>query len=170
VSDTASQTLPDEGDRNLNRLREKAAMADEATAALEAAQRENASLRSGIDLESPLGEFFLNSYRGDPSDVEGLKVEASRLGIPFVGQAQTQVVEETVPEEIIYPPTGTSERTALADGAPADTGEDKDPRQIANERFDQKVAEGAPRDSAAADHLNVLANAAMRGDPRVIVP
>ena len=146
-------------------LREKAAGADEATSAVAAAQRENTMLRSGIDLESPLGELFARSFDGDPTDVDALKAEAAKYGVPLRGAPVTeaQVVEERIE------PTGTAQRMALSDGAPADTGEDKDPRQLAKEQFDRRMAEGATRDHAAADHLNMLANAAMRGDKRVIV-
>lgn len=170
MSDTSTQVDgdPEAGNENGNikLLREKAARADEATAALAASQREIAMLRSGVDLESPLGQFFVESYQGDPSDVDALKAKATELGVPFKGQPQateTQVVEETTE------PTGTAERSALSDGAPADTGEDRDPRELAKEHFDRRMAEGAPREQAAGEALNITANAAMRGDKRVIV-
>jgi hypothetical protein len=149
-------------------LREKAAKADESTAALAAARRENALLKSGIDLEHPTGQLFAQSYDGELT-VDALRAEAARYSVPLRGQAPatpttgTQVVEETIE------PTGTAERMALSDGSPADTGEDKDPRQISNEHFDKRMAEGLPREDAAAESLNILAQAAMRGDSRVIV-
>ena len=54
------------------------------------------------------------------------------------------------------------------DGAPADAEDDIDPRQAAKEQYDRLIAAGAPREDAAAVHLNMLANAAARGDKRVI--
>lgn len=171
MSDTATQN--DSGEQstenenpNIKLLREKANKADEAEAALAASRRENAMLRSGIDLESPLGDFFVKSYTGDPADVDALKAEATRLGVPFKGapvEAPSGETEE--PAE----PTGTEQRSALSDGAPADTGEDTDPRQTAKEHFDRRMSEGAPQEDAAGEALNILANAAQRGDPRVIV-
>lgn len=171
MSDTATQV--DDGQEagndnpNIKLLREKAAKADEATAALAASQRENAMLRSGIDLDSPLGEFFVKSYDGDPTDVEALKAKATELGVPFIKPAE--VIAETTAAAEPTDPTGTAERSALADGAPADTGEDKDPRLMAKEHFDKRMTEGAPQQVAAGESLNILANAAMRGDKRVIV-
>ena len=170
MSDTSTQA--DQGQEasgenpHIQHLREKAGRADEAQAALAQLARENAMLQSGIDLESPLGKFFVDSYNGDPSDVEALKAKASELGVPIKGQApvtEAQVVEERIE------PTGTAQRMALSDGAPADTGEDKDPRQLSREQFDRRMAEGATREDASAEHLNLLANAAARGDKRVIV-
>jgi hypothetical protein len=152
---------------NVRHLREKAERADEATAALAAAKRENGVLKAGINLESPLGKFFVESYNGDPADVEGLKAKAAELGIPLISKGvetpEAAVVEET------YEPTGTAERTALQDGSPADTGENRDPRQLSKDLFDRRVAEGATQEDAAVESLNVIAQAAMRGDPRVIV-
>ena len=49
-------------------------------------QRENAMLKTGVDLESPLGKFFVETYTGDPGDIEGLKAKAAELGIPVEGQ------------------------------------------------------------------------------------
>ena len=48
-----------------------------------ALQLENALLRSGIDLEHPLGKYFVESYKGDQTDVEGLRAKAAELGVPF---------------------------------------------------------------------------------------
>ena len=45
--------------------------------------RERALLQSDIDFEHPLGRYFVEHFKGDPSDVDALKVEAQRLGVPF---------------------------------------------------------------------------------------
>lgn len=153
---------------SIDHLREKAGKADEATAALAQLARENAMLKSGINLETPLGQFFVESYTGDPSDVEGLKAKAAELGVPIEGEAPAATEAQVV--EPVYEPTGTTQRMALSDGAPPDTGEDKHPKQLAREQFDRSVAQGHSRDDAAADALNVIAQAAMRGDRRVIIP
>ena len=84
MSDTSPEHAED-GDPNLRQLREKAKRADEAEAALAAAQRENAMLKSGVDLDTPQGDFFTRSYQGDLDDIEALKAEAQRLGVPFRG-------------------------------------------------------------------------------------
>jgi hypothetical protein len=65
-------------------------------------------------------------------------------------------------------PTGTEERQALASGAPADTGENADPRKEGKDRFDEAMSKGATWEEAAGQMVNHLANAAERGDPRVL--
>lgn len=173
MTDTLATGTDDGGDPNLRLLREKAGKADEATAALAAAQRENAMLRSGIDLEDPLGKYFVETYPGDPTDLVTLKAEAEKLNVPFIQKAEPVVTDPTAPAagevaEVIEP-TGTAQRTALSDGAPADTGVDVDPRQQAKEHFEQRMKQGASRETAAGETINMLANAAHRGDPRAIV-
>jgi hypothetical protein len=63
---------------------------------------------------------------------------------------------------------GSTERNELADGATVDDEFGPDPVQAANAHFDERVKQ-VDREQAAAEHLNILANAAMRGDKRVIV-
>lgn len=172
MSDTATPAESDQHDqtgedRNIALLREKAKRFDENEAALAASKRENAMLRSGIDLESPLGEFFVKSYDGDPADADALKAKATELGVPFKTAQVVETSTETAAETTA--PTGTAERSALSDGAPADTGEDKHPVQFAKEQFDRRIAEQAPIDAAQAEFVHTLAVAAMQGDKRVIV-
>jgi hypothetical protein len=62
---------------------------------------------------------------------------------------------------------GTDEGNNPSDGVPA--FDDMDPRLASKLHFDQRIAQGATEDTAAAEALNFLAQAAMRGDPRVIV-
>ena len=100
-------------------------------------------LRSGVDLESPLGKFFVETYTGDPGDIEGLKAKAAELGVPIQGQVPETTEEQVVEERI--EPTGTAQRMALSDGSPPDTGEDKHPKQLAKEQFDRSVAQGHSR-------------------------
>lgn len=157
-SDTESSDDP-----NLKLLREKAKRADESESALAAARRENAMLRSGIDLESPLGEFFVKSYDGDPTDIDALKAKATELGVPFKG-AVVDPVEPAETEE----PTGTDQRRTLSDGAIPDAAEDEHPDKTAKDTYDRLMSEGAPQDQAAGEYLAIRARAAMAGDKRVI--
>lgn len=169
-----TETQPDpsdqenqEQDPNLRLLREKAKRADDLDATNKSLARELAMVRSGIDVDHPLGDFFVKSYDGDPADIETLKAKAAELGVPFKG---SPVIEETPPEPVVAEePTGTAERRTLSDGAPADTGEDEDPRKIAKDTYDRMMAAGAPQDEAAGEHFATLARAAMAGDKRVIV-
>jgi hypothetical protein len=83
VTDTSTSADEEqaEGPMDMKALRERAVRFDHAQAALPALQRENAMLRSGLDLESPLGQLFLKGYDGEYS-AEALKAEAAKYGIP----------------------------------------------------------------------------------------
>lgn len=161
--DPSDTEVPNE-DPNLKLLREKAKRTDESESALAAARRENAMLRSGIDLESPLGEFFVKSYDGDPTDIDTLKAKATELGVPFTNAT---VVDPVDPVETTEP-TGTEQRSALSDGAAADAPEDEHPDKIAKDTYDRMMAQGAPQDHAAGEYLAIRARYAMQGDKRVI--
>jgi hypothetical protein len=173
VSDTSIQTSsadPEDRDPNIRQLRDTAKRYDESEAALQAAHQRIAILESGLDLESPVGELFMKGYAGEYTP-DALKDEAARYGVPMKDNPtaiaeEAQGVAELVEDYI--EPTGTAERRLLAIGAPADTGENKDPRQLALEHFNRRMAEGATEDVAAAEHVAMLANAAIRGDHRVI--
>ncbi len=175
MSDTSTQGAEpgetrDDGDPEIKQLRENARRTDEATDLALQLRRENAILRSGIDLESAWGEYFVSNYSGDPTDIEALKAEAQRLGVPFKGQIalEGEAVDEAEDIVEVYEPTGTAQRRALSDAAPADTGEDMDPRQVAEETFHRNMAAGMAEDDAMAESLRVLASAAIAGDQRVI--
>jgi hypothetical protein len=151
---------------NLKLLREKAKTADEATAALAIAQREIAVLKSPIDAESPLGKFFLQSYTGDITDTDALLAAANEIGVPMKGAAVTKPEGEveTPPE-----PNGTEDRQELAAGAPADTSVSPDPNKVAKDTFDAAIAAGKTEEAARGEMLQVIAQAGLAGDPRVLV-
>ena len=77
---------------DIRTLRDRAKRFDEAQASIAALGRENALLRSGIDLESPLGQLFVKSYDGEWT-AEALKAESARYGVPQK-YPQTVIVEE----------------------------------------------------------------------------
>jgi hypothetical protein len=170
VSDTSTQGE----DHNTRQLRDKATRAEGAEARLQAASRRVAILASGLDTESPIGELFVRGYDGEYTP-EALREEAAKYGVPLKGQATPAPGEdvEGVEGEDEGPPdftgpTGTAQRRALADNAPADTGEDKDPRQVSLDAFNQALAQDLPHEDAAAASLHVLVEAANRGDKRVV--
>jgi hypothetical protein len=163
------QQDPQGDNPNIRQLREKAKAADEALAALAQAKRENVILRSGIDVDSKLGQMFLKAYDGDLDDIEALKAAAKEIGVPFRGEQPAQEAGTGNGSEDPPEPTGTPERQALASEAPADTGESPNPVEIARERFKASLGEGATEEAAQADFINTLARAAIEGDRRVIV-
>jgi hypothetical protein len=61
-------------------LERKAKEADTAKAEAQAAKRELALLKAGIDLESPTGKLFAKAYDGEAS-VEAIKLSATEYGL-----------------------------------------------------------------------------------------
>ena len=147
---------------NLKLLREKADNADKATKEAADLRRELAVLKSGIDADSKFGKLFLKSYDGEATP-EAIKAAAEEYGIPMLGAEPVEVVEETPVDN------GTDVRTALSDGVTVGNEPAPDPNQIALENFKAAIASGATEEKAAGIFFNTLAEAASRGDERVIV-
>ena len=145
---------------NIRLLRQKAETADKATQEAAQLRRELAVVKSGVDAESKLGQLFLKSYDGENTP-EAIKAAAEDFGIPFKG-AETEVVEPPVD-------SGTDVRTELADGTPVGSEPAPDPNQIALQTFQEAIKSGSTEEAAAALFFNTLAEAASRGDERVIV-
>lgn len=160
----------------IRELREKAARADELAKQNAQMQRELAITKSGIDVDHPLGQFFMRNYDGDPADVDGLKEQAKALGVPFKGDAQAAPEGQPQPEGAPLgtpepaEPTGTAERMALARGAAPDEPSNPTPRQQGLKLSQDALAQGASWEEAAGGFIAHIAQAAHRGDPRVIVP
>jgi hypothetical protein len=59
---------------------------------------------------------------------------------------------------------------AREEEAPAETQEDlgPDPREVSIQVFEARMKQGRTQDDAQAESINVLVNAAMRGDKRVV--
>lgn len=104
---------------------------------LEALERENKSLSAvargasfkdaGVDLNTPLGAFFAENFKGDVSDPTAVKAEWEKL-VP--APVAPVVAEETEGTPVVAEPTGSGERAALAADDAAPTG-GVDPRQLA---------------------------------------
>ena len=161
MSDTFTEDEAQQENHNLKLLREKADRADEATKALAQMERKVAILESGIDTSSKVAELFLKSWDGE-NNPEAIKAAAAEYGIPLKGE---KVEEVEAPQE----DSGTDVRTLLADGAPTSEVEAPDPNQVALENFKAAIANGATEEKAAGIFFNTLAEAASRGDERVIV-
>src|ERR1700722_17553543 len=67
------------------------------------------------------------------------------------------------------PMTDAMEGAEALEPDPVEAKFGKDPRLVAQEHFEHRLkVDGVTRDQAAAESLNMIANAAMRGDKRVI--
>lgn len=95
----------------------------------QAAVRELAFRKAGVDTDSPAGRMFAKAYEGDLKDIEAIKVGWSEIAPP-----PPPPVDETPPEE---PP---AQGTPADETPPADTGSEAR-RALAGEGG---VAGGAP--------------------------
>lgn len=145
--------------------------ARQAQAAASAAQRELAFVKAGVDTDSKLGKLLLNSYDGE-LDPTTIRSEWEDIG--GAASVAPQVTDETTPEREPEPesglPEGTQERQGLATGALGDTGQEPnpDPRKVSLQAGRDAIAAGAPHDEAMGVMLSGLAQAAAKGDQRVI--
>lgn len=156
---------PPEGD-NLAQLRQAADDGRKARADAEAARRELAFAKAGIDTDSGVGKLLFSSYTGEPSK-EAVLAAAAEYGItPATPEAQhaAPVVSDEERRQ-------SAERAALTTQSepPAGTGPEPDPREVGLAEFRRARAEGKPTDIAADEFFGrVLEAAYAKGDERVI--
>lgn len=172
---------------NMRRLREQAEKAGQLEAELETLKRERAIEKSGIDADHPMGKFFVEHYQGDITDTVALLDQAKALGVPLKGapaldgteqqgteqqgtsqQAGAQGQEQSR-ERRILEDTGTEQRRALA-GEDPNLGEvSPDPRKQALESAQEAIDKGATFEQGGGHLVAQLAQAASRGDTRVLI-
>lgn len=145
----------------VKKLRNELKARDKALTEANAAKRELAFVRAGIDTSTKLGQLFAKSFEGD-LDVEAIKAEAKELGI---FNAPKTEAEEPDPA----PDNSAQERSSLATGATGDDGSGVDPRQQGLARAQEAMAKGATFEAAAGGFVAELAKAAMSGDQRVVI-
>lgn len=166
---------PQKEGKAIRRLREQAEKAGKLQEELDAMKRTEAIRASGIDTESPLGRLFIDAYKGDFKDPEVLKSKALEYGVPVKGAESAGT--PAAPQGSGTPgtpgsaqDTGSQERSALAAGSAADSGEDPDPRTVALAAADAiRENPNAKWDDEATAFLSVLATAATKGDERAVV-
>ncbi len=151
---------------NLAELREAANRGKAATAEAEAARRELAFLKAGIDTEKGPGKLLLTAYTGEPTK-EAVLAAAEEYGI---APAAAQEPEPTGPEITDEERNQTRERAALATGAEPPAGEvQPDPHIAGLKAFNERRAEGVSSEDASAEYFNrVLKAAYVDHDPRAI--
>lgn len=152
------QETPPEGEKpnkgneeNLRKLREKAEAGD-------AAMRENAMLKAGINTDSPLGKFFSDSYKGE------LTKEAVTAAATEIGLLEKETPDPEVSEQ---EKESTKERQKLTSGA-ADPSEmpKKHPREEGIEQARRVLDEGGTYEQGGAAYLSTLMQRHQEGDPR----
>lgn len=154
----------------LKREQARASQAEANAASNAELARENAFLKAGVDLESPVGKMFTRAYDGE-LDADAIKAEAAQVGALLDRSDQpttTPGATSVTPDDIRQ----TQERQALAnDGVPpglVDDGSDVDPLDEGYRRYHERLAAGARREDAAAEVIDRIIDAAARGDERVL--
>lgn len=156
-------------------LQDQAKRGRDAETRAERAERELAFMRAGIDLTTERGQFFAQGYDGELTP-EAIRAKAQTVGALDAAPAPT---EENAGEEADQATSDTpleegegdlsNVRNDLAQGAPADEQAPAEPYQEAERVYENAMAEGAPWRVAVGGAINSLANAAQRGDQRVIL-
>lgn len=137
------------------------------------AERENAFLRAGVDLESPVGKMFAKGFDGDIADIDGLKASAKEVGAikeaPAAPPANAPTAEELAATALDQQQQRT--RDALSGGAPSgdEPPATADPYDDALGNFHAEMAKGVPRDRAGLGAIDRLLDAAGKGDKRVFL-
>lgn len=140
--------------------------------------RENAFLKAGVDLTTRKGQAFAAIYAGDINDAQAILADAQDFdpGIirgaaapaPTTDTAQGTGTGETTTTTDSTPPTGTSERTALASGATSSGESADDVRSAAMATARTAMERGAGQDEAAGSFIAALARGAAEGKVPVV--
>jgi hypothetical protein len=147
-----------------NRANKRASELEGQVAGLEQMKRENAMLKAGVDLSSPLGTLFLDGYKGE-LDPDAIKTAWS--GLPSAAAAPTPSPETEAPDPEAL--RRQQEREALHNGSVAPGSEPPaDPVDAAYKVFHDGMKRGMSRDRAAPAAIDVMLKAAMDGDERMI--
>jgi hypothetical protein len=134
---------------------------------------DNALLRAGVDLDSPQGQLVADAWRGREPQVEQIKASwelvKPALAVPEPAEPE--------PERIQGEMNQAAERRELnANSVVEPNPEDQDPRQVAIKAgldvlappMGSSIGAGT-NDDAMAAAFHVIAEAAGRGDSRVLV-
>lgn len=151
----------------LRRAAEKGRAAMREAAAL---RRENAMLRSGIPVDSPIGQMFNNSYGGE------ITLEAIREGWQVLTQSALEAVgvPTTAPgvpsrADDDFDDGSTLARQQLASGAAPDTPPPPaHPNLVASRQAEELRRDGASQEAIETNFVDVHFRAAAAGDKRVL--
>lgn len=150
------------------RSKAEAKEAREAAASAEAVKRENAMLRAGVDLDSPVGKLFAKGYDGE-LDPDAVKSAWSEIGVtPTPSESQ-----ETVTEVDDGPTEAEQEQQRLrgvltSDATPPGSEPSPDPWDEAIGEFHDRQKRGQTKQRAQTAALQHVLNAAVAGDKRVL--
>lgn len=149
---------------SLRDLREAAARGKEAKADAEAARRELAFAKAGIDTDSPKGKMFVKAYDGE-LDSAAIKAQFDDLfGVPA---AESTEVEDEAEQEALRQQTA-ERRDLIAAGADHQPPPAPDLVEQAFKEFDAAVTNGQSRDIAFRHVMSGMIAAANAGQPGAV--
>lgn len=165
----ADEDQNDQGNNDIKELRRKADEASAAKREADAAKRELAFVRAGIDTENGPGKLLFKSYDGELTK-EAVEAAAAEYGITPASASSTSTQGETTPPPPQHDPAQSAERNALASGSGAPNTESAEhPGSLAMKDYQDARARGVPEEKAAAAAFSRIVAAANAGDKRVII-
>ena len=138
----------------------------------DAAQRELAFLKAGVDAGSPIGKMFVKAYDGDLT-AEAIKAAATEIpglvGEPAAPAPSTPTPEEAEAARLAAEQTGARQELNLGNSN-AGTPPAPDPRDTARETVIAAKQRGMSNDKAMVEGFEVLVAGAIANDQRVLIP
>lgn len=130
----------------------------------QAAQRELAMVKAGVDLDSPVGKLFAGAYQGD-LEPEKIKAEWSKLGVTPGAAPTPEVNDGPTAEEL----AAQQAAATVTSGGATPPGEEPpgDPWKDALATRQEALKRGAPSEIADSRAIDRVMDAAAKGDPRV---
>lgn len=155
--------------KDLRALRNRAKEADKLEPQLAALTKEATFKEAGVDLASPVGKLFFDTFSGE-LNADAIRVQAEALGA-------VKATEPPKPPTGDAPPTNqvtdderklTDERRDLATGGAPETGQvaDPDPKTESVKVAMDLIASGKSESDALAGGIGHIINAAIKGDKR----
>lgn len=138
-------------------------------------KRENAMLRAGVDLSTPVGQLFHDGYRGDlePEKVKEAWAQVAPAAAapppapdPAVDPAATAAAAEAEAEERAR--QDRSRRSIASEPADPGATPEGDPMKGAYERFNEGQAQGQSREKAGKAVIETIFQEAIGGNERFI--
>lgn len=169
MSDTMDEGLDEQDQQdNLRELREAAARGKEAKADADAARRELAFAKAGIDTDSPKGKMFVKAYDGE-LDGAAIKAQFEELfGTPQAASEETgDTPEEEARQEALRQQTA-ERRDLTAQGADHQPPPAPDMVEQAFKEFDTAVSNGQSRDIAFRHVMSGMIAAANAEQPGAV--
>lgn len=164
MSDTSDQNqTPAQLREYADRQKERADAAEAQIAEGDKARRENAFLRAGVDLDSPLGTLFSKGYEGE---LDGDKVKEAWSALqPAQAPPPEAASDAPTPEELAQ----AQARDALnTGGVPPGEEPSPSPWDAAKENYKIAKEKGQSTDRAQTAAIQTVMDAAVAGDERVL--